>query len=299
MRILFFLIIGCLSNTIFAQESFLKPSDSLNVKRQSSVFLAQGVFAASTLVALNQAWYQEHPRSSFHLKNDNAHWLQMDKAGHVYSSYHLGRFGAEAFKWSGSDRKTQLVYGASFGFVFLSAVEILDGFSQEWGASLGDVAANFAGSALYVSQELLWEEQRIIPKFSFQFSPYAAARPNVLGATKAEQILKDYNGQTYWLSANIASFTKWEKFPKWLNVAVGYGAEGMVMAEDKMVNTVFFTEKERTRQFYLSLDVDLSRIETKSSVLKTIFSVFNTLKIPAPTFEINHRGQSRWQLLDF
>jgi hypothetical protein len=33
------------------------------------------------------------PRSDFHFINDNAEWLQMDKAGHIYSSYHLGRLG--------------------------------------------------------------------------------------------------------------------------------------------------------------------------------------------------------------
>ena len=39
------------------------------------------------------------------------------------------------------------------------------------------------------------------------------------------------------------------------------------------------------RQFYLSLDVDLTKIETKSHFLKTLFSVFNTIKIPAPTLQ--------------
>ena len=39
------------------------------------------------------------------------------------------------------------------------------------------------------------------------------------------------------------------------------------------------------RQFYLSLDIDLTKIETKSHFLKTLFSVFNTIKIPAPTLQ--------------
>ena len=39
------------------------------------------------------------------------------------------------------------------------------------------------------------------------------------------------------------------------------------------------------RQFYLSLDVDLTKITTKSHFLKTLFSVFNTIKIPAPTLQ--------------
>jgi hypothetical protein len=76
--------------------------------------------------------------------------------------------------------------------------------------------------------ELLWKEQRITPKFSFHTTQYAQYRPNVLGSSLAEQMLKDYNGQTYWLSVNLHSFYKGSKIPKWLNLAIGYGANGML-----------------------------------------------------------------------
>jgi hypothetical protein len=49
--------------------------------------------AQGALVGLNQLWYADYARSDFHFINDNAEWLQMDKAGHIYSSYHLGRLG--------------------------------------------------------------------------------------------------------------------------------------------------------------------------------------------------------------
>jgi hypothetical protein len=94
--------------------------------------------------------------------------------------------------------------------LLLTAVEVLDGFSSEWGASSGDIIANASGTA-FVSQELLWKEQRITPKFSFHTTQYAQYRPNVLGSSLAEQMLKDYNGQTYWLSVNLHSFYKGSK----------------------------------------------------------------------------------------
>lgn len=265
--------------------SFLKPSDSLDKKRQNSIVIAESVLAAGALVGLNQLWYADYPQSNFHFINDNSEWLQMDKLGHSFSSYHLGRFGAEMFQWSGASKKNQLIYGAGLGFAFLTAVEVLDGYSSEWGASTGDVIANASGTALYISQELLWKEQRITPKFSFHTTQFAAYRPDVLGRSLSEQILKDYNGQTYWLSTNLYSFSKGSKIPKWLNLAIGYGANGMVSGniENNPQNS---TQKvERFRQFYLSFDVDLTKIETKSHFLKTIFSVFNTIKIPAPTIE--------------
>jgi hypothetical protein len=274
--------------SFFAQnsiENFLKPSDSVNKKRQNTVFISEAVLASGALIGLNQLWYADYPKSSFHFINDNSEWMQMDKVGHLYSSYHIGRFGAEALNWSGTSKKNQLIYGASLGFVFLTTVEVMDGYSSEWGASMGDVIANASGTALYVSQELIWNEQRIIPKFSYHKTQYSNYRPDVLGSTFPEQIIKDYNGQTYWLSTNIYSFSKGSKIPKWLNLAFGYGAEGMISGNNKNNAPILVPKPERFRQFYLSLDVDLTKIKTKSHFLKTIFSVLNTVKIPAPTIE--------------
>ncbi len=280
-------------------DTFLKPTDTLNIRRRNAVIISEAALSAAVLVGLNEVWYADYPRSDFRLINDNAEWLQMDKAGHVFTCYHFGSFGKNALEWSGVSRKDQLLYGSTLGFAFLSAVEVMDGYSSNWGASLGDVAANAAGTALYVSQELAWKEQRIIPKFSFHTTPYASARPNVLGNSLNEQVLKDYNGQTYWLSANLHSFFKQAKIPQWFNIAVGYGGEGMITGNEALVNTVFLPESERFRQFYLSFDADLTKIKTKSHVLKTIFYVFNTIKIPAPTFEINDRGDFKFHYLYF
>jgi hypothetical protein len=296
LLILFFLQAGFAQGKV---ENFLKPSDSLDKPRRNAVIISESVMAGGAIAALSQVWYDDYEKSDFHFINDNAQWLQMDKAGHVFSSYHIGRFGYEALAWSGVKEKDRLIYGSTLGFVFLSTVEVFDGFSSEWGASMGDVAANAAGTALFVSQELLWKEQRITPKFSFHTTPYASARPDVLGSSVNEQILKDYNGQTYWLSANVHSFFKPSKIPKWINVAFGYGAEGMITGEDRFVNTVFLPESSRFRQYYLSLDVDLSKIETKSHLLKTLFSVFNTIKIPAPTLEINEKGITKFHPIYF
>ena len=298
-----YIVLFCFISTfLFAQSSIdnlLKPSDTLNHKRLKTLVISEASIGTAALVGLNQVWYAEYPRSNFHFINDNAEWLQMDKAGHFFSTYHLGSFGANALKWSGASRKSQLIYGATLGLAFMTTVEVFDGYSANWGASLGDVTANISGTALYVSQELLWNEQRIVPKFSFHTTPYASRRPNVLGSSLQEQILKDYNGQTYWLSVNINSFIKNSKIPKWLNIAFGYGAEGMITGNDEFVNTIFLPESKRYRQFYLSLDVDLTKIETKSHFVKTILTVFNSIKIPAPTFEIKGCGGSKMHLIYF
>jgi len=271
-----FILIVLQSFLGFAQyriDSFLRPSDTLCKQRLNVVVISETAMVSTALVGLNQLWYADYPRSNLHSINDNEEWLQMDKAGHLFSTYNLGRFGADALKWSGCNKKEQLLYGATLGFTFMSCVEVFDGFSSEWGFSWGDMVANATGTSLYVSQELLWKEQRIVPKFSFHTTEYASLRPNVLGNSFGQQILKDYNGQTYWLSANVYSFFKQSKFPKWLNVAVGYGANGMITAKSQSNDDLWYPNTQKVRQFYLSLDVDLTKIHTNSHFLR-LFSPF-------------------------
>ncbi len=299
---LFFLLFFLYSGIIFSQskiETYLKPADTLNKTRLKTVIITESALASAALIGLSELWYSHYPKSSFHFINDNSEWLQMDKMGHVFSSYHLGQAGVAALQWSGVSKNKQLIYGSTLGFAFLSVVEVFDGYSSEWGASSGDIVANATGTTLFVAQELLWKEQRIIPKFSFHTTSYASYRPNVLGSSLSEQILKDYNGQTYWLSANINSFYNNEILPKWLNLAIGYGAEGMISGNVPSNSTNFQLENTRFRHFYISFDVDLSKIETKSPLLKTFFTIFNMIKIPAPTFEINTFGASRFQVFYF
>lgn len=266
----------------------------LNKKRFALVAGTEAALYAGSLIGLNELWYKDYPRSSFHSFDDNQEWLQMDKVGHVTASYYVGRVGTQLYKWSGVKRKKAIWYGGMLGSVYQSTIEVLDGYSSQWGFSWGDFAANTAGSLLCIGQELAWDEQRIVLKFSFMQSEYSKFRPNLLGKNLQENILKDYNGQTYWLSVNPASFMSDDtRFPKWLNIAVGYGANGMTGGN---FNPPYIDEEgfqiyhERYRQYYLSFDVDLTRIKTKSKFLNTVFYSIGYLKIPAPAIEFSEKG---------
>jgi len=282
-------LITCFSFSQSKINNFLKPSDTLNTSRRNTVVISEASVAALTLIGLNQLWYADYPKSKFHTLNDNSEWLQMDKLGHVYSSYQLGRIGADMLAWSGVRKKDQLIYGSTIGFAFLTVVEVFDGFSEEWGFSWGDMAANAMGTGFYVGQELLWDEQRITLKYSFHQTEYAQLNPEKLGDGLSQEFLKDYNGQTYWLSLNLHSFFKDSKIPKWLNVAFGYGADGMISGNNETDNEAIVYQ-EPYRQYYFSLDVDLTRIKTESHVLKTVFNIFNVIKIPFPTMEFNDKN---------
>jgi len=85
-----------------------------------------------------------------------------------------------------------------------------------------------------------------------------------------------------------------------LNFSVGYGAEEMTGAFDNSsADDSGAAGFERYRQFYFSPDVDLTKIKTRSKALKTVFSLFGFLKIPAPTLEITDKGNAKFHWLYF
>ncbi|MCB4797463.1 DUF2279 domain-containing protein [Neotamlana laminarinivorans] len=280
--VLLILLVSTLASSQSKFNKFFKVSDTLNKSRRNTVLISEAAVSTITLIGLSQLWYADYEQSKFHTTNDNKEWLQLDKVGHSFTAYQMGKHGAQLLNWSGVNKTKQLVYGATLGFTFLSAVEVLDGFSQEWGFSWGDIAANATGTGLYVGQELLWNEQRISLKYSFHHTKLAEQSPDKLGSSYLEQTIKDYNGQTYWLSFNLKSFFKESALPKWLNVAVGYGGNNMLGGVENEFNDV-----KRYRQFYFSLDFNLKNINTNSEWINTLLDVLNMIKIPFPTLEIN------------
>ncbi len=284
--------IFCVLFMVAGQIAFA--SDSLSVLRTRKIVLGASSLALTggSLIYLNQAWYQQYSSSGFHFFNDNDEWFQMDKYGHMLTTYQTGRLMMGAMKWAGYSRRSRLIAGGMSGLAYMTAIEVMDGYSTGWGFSWGDMGANALGSGLAIGQEALWKQQRIQLKFSFSQSAYAQYRPELLGKSVSTQVLKDYNGQTYWLSVNPSSFFKTENsFPKWINLALGYGADGMIGARynnivvmDEQGNTRSF---DRYRQYYVSLDIDFTRIPVKSAFLKAVFSGINIIKVPFPNLELS------------
>jgi len=275
--------------------------DSTKVKKDYSCHLIAGhaIIAASSLMGLNELWYKKYPRSSFHFFNDGAEWLQMDKAGHIFTSYQISRIGHASMLYAGKNDRFSTWYALGLSTSYMTAMEILDGYSTEWGFSLWDFGANTTGAGMFAIQELLWKEQRIVLKYSYHNTIYPEFNGDLLGTNMAEKIIKDYNGQTYWFSVNPSSFMKsGNKFPWWLNIAFGYGAEGMIGGHN---NQIFIHDLtfQRERQFYLSPDIDLTKIKTRNKFLEKTLFLLNFVKIPAPAIEINGSGKSKFHILYF
>lgn len=284
-----------------AQDSLpALPQKSADKGRIILVAGAQTALWAGSYIALNKAWYADYPKEPFHTFNDWDEWQQMDKAGHLWTSYQISRISGDIWKWTGIKEKKAIWLGGLSALAYQSIIEIQDGFSAEWGFSWGDMSMNVLGSAAYISQALAWKEQRIQIKFSYYPYDYpqdiSYRADDLFGKGGMERVLKDYNSQTYWLSANLRSFMPDSRIPRWLNVSFGYNARLMLGGEeniwtDENGTTTDRSDIERYRRFFLSADVDLTRIRTKKKWLKSVFSLVNSIKIPAPALEWNTKGE--------
>ncbi len=298
--------------------------DSLNKTR--FWVLNSGIAASytGTMVALSTAWYADYPRDKFHFFNDYGEWLDIDKSGHFFSAYFESKWTKHLYQWTGMDDRKSAYMGAAGGMLFQGGIEILDGFSSEWGFSWWDIAFNAAGSGTFLGQELLWQEQRIHLKLSAHLPKYDTnpiqafnseatttvkdRAAELYGTSPASVMLKEYNGLTLWASGNIHAFIQKEdsRFPKWLNIAFGYSAENVFSGfNNQWVDddgNLFILDPEvypRYRQFIIAPDVDFTRIPTKSRGLKIFFGLLNVIKIPSPAIEFNTRGKLRFYPLYF
>ncbi|MGZ5135153.1 MAG: DUF2279 domain-containing protein, partial [Flavitalea sp.] len=229
-------------------------------------------------------------------------WNQMDKFGHFFTTFLVSNVSSRMWNWAGVNHKKSVIYGAISAIAYQSVIEIQDGFSAEWGFSVGDMAANLLGATMFVAQELTWKEKRIRIKLSFfghDFPEDVKPRYDQLfGTSFIERYLKDYNSQTYWISVNPSSFSPKSKFPRWLNIATGYSSDLMLGGTENTWTDdqgVYHdrTDLPRVRRFYLAPDIDFTRIPTKSKFLKTVFLLMGGIKLPAPTLEFNSQGKFR------
>ncbi len=279
-----------------------------NKKRFKTVAIGSTALWLGTMYILNDAWYKNYPKQSFHLYNDFGEWKHIDKAGHVYSSYLGTKLFTNFYRWSGINERKAIWLGVGSGMAYMSIIEILDGYSDKWGFSMPDMIANGAGAGLYAAQQIYWKEQRIKLKFGSHIKEYNEVQllkrvNDLYGATTLQRLLKDYNGQTYWASINVRSFLPQTKWPHWLNIAIGYGAGNMYGGYsntwvDANGNKISRNDQVRYNQFFITPDIDFSKIPFKNKHLRTFFKAVN-LRAPIPALEFNTLNQVKINYYDF
>lgn len=266
--------------------------DSINTQRRNVLLIGAGASYTAGMVGLHQIWYKDQASGQFAFFNDLPEWKQLDKFGHAFNAFHIAGIGKQSMVWAGYSEKKAAIISSAMSFGLMFPIEIFDGFSEAYGFSWPDVGANAIGSAIFLSQQLAWQENRIQIKYSFARTEYASQRPQLLGSNYVEEVIKDYNGQTYWFSFNPVYLLRGNKEQKWkwLAFSIGYGAEGMIYARDEQNIAAGLSP---ARSLYLSVDIDFSQFETDNKYLKVLFYALNHIKIPAPAIQFHqHKGVS-------
>ncbi len=306
-----------------AYEAFLTPSTTFDRKR---FFIGGGIAAglyAGASVGLYAAWYRGQGTGRFQTIDDSREWEGMDKVGHGFTAYMYSGIANQGLEWAGVPRTRRLLLTAGTALLLQSTIEVMDGFSPAWGFSWYDMGANLAGTALFVSQEAIFREQRVLLKFSASRQYHSKIAdpsqpeggpdrsPNdravkLYGATAWTKFIKDYGGQTVWVSVNPAVLLgrASEARLSWLNLAVGYSPNNIYGAfynswSEQGFRYSYDEKYPRTHDFVLSLDADLTRVPTRSKTLKTVLFFANFVKIPAPALVLNNESGARWSWLYF
>jgi len=286
IKITFSILLCLFTLSSIAQNDSLKTTK----KAKEIIFyssLSSGL--ALSHIGLNQLWYKDFPKSSFHFFDDHKEWLQMDKVGHAYSSFQLTQLFIHSNPLIKKNPRMARIIGGGFAFSYMLSIELLDSKSAQWGFSKSDFAANTFGVLLASLSDQTRNKNYFQFKFSYHNSPYATLRPGTLGRNFQQRLFKDYNAQTYWISTHI--FPKHRRsntFKSIIELSFGYGIDEMLFA-DNNINSV--NNFHARREFFLSFDADLNQIKWKRDWMRKLMKIFNVIKIPSPTIQIQNNGK--------
>ncbi|MDX1476493.1 MAG: DUF2279 domain-containing protein [Saprospiraceae bacterium] len=312
----------CVGPVQSQDQHWLLPADTLNKGRFWTATAVSTTLYTGTVIGLSTIWYDQYARTRFHFFNDWGEWKNMDKFGHLYTAYFESQWVFSIARWTGIKPATAAWVGAGAGVLLQGTIEVLDGYSEQWGFSIPDFAFNLLGASTFLTQHFLWNEQRILLKVSGLPTSYPdleiravdnghtttlRQRTNSLyGTGFFERFIKDYNTQTVWASMNVAAFLpQTSRWPAWLNVAIGYGAEHMYggfenrWEENGVIYEITRPDYSRYSQFYLAPDIDFSRIPSRSPLIRTLLGMLNVFKFPSPAIEFNRIDGVRLHAIHF
>ncbi len=269
-------------------------------KKRALVHSTHVLGYGGSLAALYKVWYSDFDRTKLHGFDDSKEWGGMDKVGHLITSFQLANASNKMYKFAGIKDKNAALIGSSVSLFYLTTLEFFDGFSAKWGFSFYDMGANVIGTSVaYLKNTGILKNINL--KYSWHNTKYPAYRPDILGNTIFEKMLKDYNGQTYWLSINLPKKLFSDSSSNWLCLSFGYSIDGFTGGkanyfDSNLINPPVF---KRIGEFYFSVDIDPEKLNIRSKFLKKLLKFLNVIKIPAPAIGITTNGHMQLKAFYF
>lgn len=169
-------------------------------------------------------------------------------------------------KWGGYDESTTMWVSVSIPALYAISLEMGDGFSHHEFVP-DDLLANRLGLGYGVLQR----RYQYLDDFTFKWSyiPGGVHRGRL-----NYPITNDYDGQIYWLGFkmhNLLPEPVKQYWPKFLNLAVGYGA----------INASVGSTEPMKRKYAISLDYNLTELPLNGDTWETVKDIFDLLYFPA------------------
>ncbi len=231
------------------------------------------------------AWWSGS-RGNFHFEEDWVSAMQVDKAGHAFGGYIMSYVMSEGLLAAGFSWNDATLWGAAFGLTYQTYVETEDGFAKAWGFSPSDWYFDALGPLFFLSQHYVPALQDITPKWQYVPSEWTG-KPVI---RRPRTFIDDYNSSTFWWSVNVYNILP-DNMKKywlpWLNVAVGYGVDGI----DTNPDPGGPPDQYSNRRFVIGLDYNLVKLLPAGGWFwNWMRQSLNFLKFPAPAIEFSSTG---------
>ncbi|MDA0902380.1 MAG: DUF2279 domain-containing protein [Proteobacteria bacterium] len=191
-----------------------------------------------------------------------------DKLGHLYTAYSTARFIRPFYEKWGYSHKEAAKRGVLTSFIFTTAMEVGDGFS-DFGFSYEDLVANTAGqAAAYYLETHPDADDKIDLRFEY----------NPIYGVSSDPVT-DYNSTKYLIALKMAGFDKFQDSPaRYVEFHLGYYARGFEKTRRYPIEE---------RNIYVGIGVNISQILRDLSYKKTSH-IFNYYQLPYSYIEASH-----------
>lgn len=224
------------------------------------------------------AWWNEG-ETKFHIYYNYTYIDNVDKVGHLFGGILFTECFGVGLRWAGFDEESSLLYGGVFSTLVYTGVELKDGFAPEWGFDPADLGGSVIGAFYPFLQKKIPFLQSFYFKWSYFPSRSTYYRDMNSHSRNNQFFNDDYEGQTFWLTANIKNLLpeRIDSFmPDFLNIALGVSVENLADPVNKH------------KVFIISPDIDLNKLfKPESGFLKEVFRLLNYIHIPLPAIRIS------------
>jgi hypothetical protein len=270
--LIFFICGICVFSQSIAQvEDLTTRNDTTSSFFSRKTTLTYGIALHSALaIVLEYKWWWKNDYHPFEEEDEgflNDYSLGVDKFGHFYISYFYFNALQNLMKWGGYDESTTMWVSVTIPALYAISIELGDGFSH-YEFAPDDLVANALGLGYGVLQRRYQYLENFIFKWSYIPTGVYRGRLNY-------PITNDYDGHIYWLSFkmhNLLPEPVKQYWPKFLNLAVGYGA----------INASIGSTEPMKRKYAISLDYNLTELPLDGDTWETVKNIFDLLHFPAP-----------------